>query len=610
MMWGGQRELRWSMEKLADDALDRAGVELDPRGYLVGLPLDEDAHDPVLVEPDRDAFDVSLLLRLMSRAAALFDEHVARLGPSLDAAEGASRPEGVPAGAPCDALSDPEAEVPSAHSEHYLAALCEGYRRQVVTEALTEASRFDDRTICVGSSVVVGKHRVFPVLAVLTDPWLELPHLTRTYVDGFTADASFAEAVVNDVLRAASHELDRKHPGSLIGVDAGAVLRSAADHFVNACAARAGQEFAHGLRDALDAVSAQTYEGRPGVGRLVLAQPNHPDVKCEVTFEHEVPVSVPRSFRKALEMSGPGFELLCDGRRVYGLGWQLASYDARSEQCFSVRIVGNGSWELWHGSTPHLRVDNGHPTLPRDRVDAETFSLTVQRLFPDASASSAEILWDMAQACIRQQHGTMLVVHPNASAEGARLLPQAYTVEPTHLGPSAFTALTKVDGAVLVSPEGLCHAVGVILDGAATGTGDISRGARYNSAIRYLAGMGKGSMVIIVSEDGRIDILPQMARRVRRAAVERAVRQLVEASRGDENGVIDYETFARLDTRAVALEFYFDAAQCEAVNEARENVEQKRWAEERVRMQVVPIAPHPAMDDSYFITSGGDAPQG
>ena len=43
--------------------------------------------------------------------------------------------------------------------------------------------------------------------------------------------------------------------------------------------------------------------------------------------------------------------------------------------------------------------------------------------------------------------------------------------------------------------------VGVILDGAATGTGDISRGARYNSAIRYLAGRGKGSMVIIVSEE-------------------------------------------------------------------------------------------------------------
>ncbi|MBD4677657.1 hypothetical protein GUG47_17750, partial [Xanthomonas citri pv. citri] len=87
-----------------------------------------------------------------------------------------------------------------------------------------------------------------------------------TTIDGFAAAACFPGAVIDDVLRAASHELDRKHPVSLIGIDAGAVLRSAADTFVNGCASRAGQEFALGLRDALDAVSAQTYEGRASLG--------------------------------------------------------------------------------------------------------------------------------------------------------------------------------------------------------------------------------------------------------------------------------------------------------------------------------------------------------
>lgn len=105
-------------------------------------------------------------------------------------------------------------------------------------------------------------------------------------------------------------------------------------------------------------------------------------------------------------------------------------------------------------------------------------------------------------------------------------------------------------------------------------------------------------MVIIVSEDGRIDILPQLARRMRRSTVERVVQQLVTAAHEGH----DYEKVARLDARATQLEFYLDAEQCEAVNDARETVEQRRWAEERVRMQVVPIAPHPAMDDSYFVT--------
>lgn len=571
-MFEGQHDLRWSMERLADEALDRAGVELDPRGFLVGLPLEDAPEDlPIAIEPARRAFALDGLGELMGKADGLY----------LDQLEGDNTP-----------------DAGEAH-EHYLAALREGCRRQVVVEALTQAARFDNRTVCVGMSVVVGHYRVFPVLAVLTEPWEELATLSSTTVDGLSVDASFHEAVVNDVLRAASRELDRKNPTSLIGIDAGAILRSAADSFVNSCVARSGQDFAHGMRDALDAVSAQTYEGRAGLGSLILAEPNHPSVHQAVTFDHRVPLTTPRAFRKALEMSGAGLQLLADGREVFALGRLEDDYDVRSERCFTFKVVGNGSWELWHANTPYLRVDNGQPSLPRDVVDADIFADTVRRVFPESTHQDAKALWDMANACIQQSHGTMLVVHPDAVAEGERLLPQAYTIEPTRLGPSAFTALTKIDGAVLVSPDGVCAAVGVILDGAATGTGDVSRGARYNSAIRYLAGAGKGSMVIIVSEDGRIDILPKLARRIRRSTVQRAVDLLVAAAEDHE----DYETFARLDNYASKLEFYFDAEQCEAVNDAREAVEQHRWATERVRMQVVPIAPHPAMDDSYFIAS-------
>ena len=37
-MFEHQAELRWSMERLAAEALDRCGVETDPRGFLVGIP--------------------------------------------------------------------------------------------------------------------------------------------------------------------------------------------------------------------------------------------------------------------------------------------------------------------------------------------------------------------------------------------------------------------------------------------------------------------------------------------------------------------------------------------------------------------------------------------
>lgn len=570
-MFEHQAELRWSMERLADEALDRCGVELDPRGFLVGIP-ELDPGLPVRIEPRRRAFDVD-------KVEGVLDDIDARLKRRL----GELAQEDVP-----EELEE---------QEYFQRAVLEGCRREAVVDALQVAARFTDRTVCVGMSVVVGAYRIFPVLAVLTEPWEELPGLVSDSVDGLGVPTSFPEAVVNDVLRAASRELDRLSPASLTSVDSGAILRSAADTFVNGIVARTGATAAHGLRDALDAVSAQTYEGRASLGTMVVAERGHPSVEVDVTFTHPVPVSVAASFRKVLEMSGVRLRLLCDGREIYGLGSVSADYERDQEQVYVARVVGNGSWELRHGAQPLLRVDNGHPTLPQDQIDDDTFVEIFSRVFPDQDVQGRSAVWELARACTQQRHGTMLVVHPDAAAEGERLLPQAHLVEATRLSARTLTAMTKVDGAVLVSPDGTCHATGVILDGAATGTGDGSRGARYNSAIRYLAGAGRGSMVIIVSEDGRIDLLPMHKRRVSRGRVERAVDRLVAAAREEE----DYETFARLDRTVSALEFYLSAGQCELVNEAREAVEQRRWIEERVRMQVTPIQPHPGLDESYFV---------
>lgn len=570
-MFEHQAELRWSMERLAEEALDRCGVELDPRGFIVGIP-ELEPERPVRIEPRRRAFDVD-------KVEGVLDDIDARLRRRLRELAREDLPE--------------ELE----EQEYFQRAVLEGCRREAVVDALQVAARFTDRTVCVGMSVVVGAYRIFPVLAVLTEPWEELPGLASDSVDGLGVPTSFPEAVVNDVLRAASRELDRLSPASLMSVDSGAILRSAADTFVNGIVARTGSTAAHGLRDALDAVSAQTYEGRASLGTMVVAERGHPSVEIDVTFTHPVPVSVAASFRKVLEMSGARLRLLCDGREIYGLGSVSADYEQASEQVYVARVVGNGSWELRHGAQPLLRVDNGHPTLPQDQIDDDAFVEIFSRVFPDQGEEGRSAVWELARACTQQRHGTMLVVHPDAAEEGERLLPQAHLVEATRLSARTLTAMTKVDGAVLVSPDGTCHAIGVILDGAATGTGDGSRGARYNSAIRYLAGAGRGSMVIIVSEDGRIDLLPIHKRRVSRGRVERAVERLVAAAREEE----DYETFARLDRTVSGLEFYLSAGQCEVVNEARESVEQRRWIEERVRMQVTPIQPHPGLDESYFV---------
>lgn len=157
--------------------------------------------------------------------------------------------------------------------------------------------------------------------------------------------------------------------------------------------------------------------------------------------------------------------------------------------------------------------------------------------------------------------------------------------------------MTNIDGAVLVSPDARCYAVGVILDGRATGIGDSSRGARYNSAVRYREAVGDDCLVIIVSEDGMINLLPDLKRRVNRSDVERAVADHDAASRGE----VDFEEFSRHDDHVMALAFYLNAAQCDQVNAARARVEEYRWNLYQMRIGYAQLAPDPGMNDSYFL---------
>lgn len=569
-LWDNQHHFRWSLERLVNEALDVCGLPADPRAFLIGFPLGVPGE--VAMEPLRGAFDTEPLTGVLELAGRRFRSHEAQ------------------AAAPAE---------PAARAA-FLNELAEHCRVLVLAEALTAAARSADRRYLVGRSAIVGDHRIFPVVAVDRDAWYEVPAL-HTQADVLDpVDRSFARSVVRAALDVATYELGRREPLGLTNVEPAAILSTAADAFVAGVLRLTGQQFGQGARRAIDLVSAQPYEGRDGIGEVVLARHGHPDVVVEIEFENPVSMHSTGSFRKILEMGGHGLSLLSDGRSIYGLGWLDPAYDSARQDAFVATISRNGTWELWHGSTPYLRVDNGMPSLPREQLGAEDFVDTVERVFGHVEGRDATRLWDVAEACAKQAHGTMLVVHPDAAAERTRLMPLVYSVRPARLAGRALQAATAIDGAVLVSPDGRCHAVGVILDGQATGTGDASRGSRYNSAIRYLAGAGKGSMVIIVSEDGRIDLLPRLMRRINRSHVERVVARLIEAS-GDDS---DFETFARLDRYAQGLEFYFDQDQCKAVNAARERVEVRQWTEEGMRVTMVPISPDPAMDPGYYLVEG------
>ena len=153
-----------------------------------------------------------------------------------------------------------------------------------------------------------------------------------------------------------------------------------------------------------------------------------------------------------------------------------------------------------------------------------------------------------------------------------------------------------MDGAVLVAPDGICYAVGVILDGAASEKGDPGRGARYNSAVRYEESSDHTTVIAVVSEDGGITMVPPIRRRVRRQAIEDIVVAFEAALMSERRGA-----FADAYKEVQRYAFYLSPEQCARINEV---VAQERKRREEAGSIVIVrdvIAPSTDLNDSYFL---------
>ena len=94
----------------------------------------------------------------------------------------------------------------------------------------------------------------------------------------------------------------------------------------------------------------------------------------------------------------------------------------------------------------------------------------------------------------------------------------------------------------------------------ATKRGDPSRGARYNSAIRYIATVNSPTMCLVVSEDGYVNMLPTLRPQVRKSEIEKRVAQLKT-----ENTENCHKTRTWLEEHR----FYLTAEQCDVVTSVR-----------------------------------------
>lgn len=470
-------------------------------------------------------------------------------------------------------------------------ALVDRLRGRALAELL--APQHPEVRLFSGRSVLVDDLHLYFLFAV------DAEHLDQ--VPSFPADSSrrprsLVHAVMEEVLTRVWRALvapdtdDWVIPLALPTSD---LIRNAAGNLVRtAFAGIGGTRITHTADMSLNAISALPYEGRAGTGKLVLAAEDLPSAEVLLRFVKPVALRERRTVRKLMEANDEHSALLVNrSGSVYALG----HVQPDDEQAVVVSFLGRGAWDLMRGGRLLLSVRDGEARLPSPPLDEAAFRNLVDRLLPGADF---EKLLQLAYATADHHHGAMLIISSDAAREAARLSPQCIVVQPTELSTDLATRLTSMDGAALVDPQGRCHAVGVILDGRATGEGDAARGSRFNNPIRYLNDNPPNTVILVFSSDGGVDTLPQLRLRMNPAAVRAAIERYVElvTAAPPVRGTV-YEAWNRVSE----LEFYLSENDCSVVNRASARLRVVCNDASALHFGIRDLQPDPRMNDDYWL---------
>ena len=268
------------------------------------------------------------------------------------------------------------------------------------------------------------------------------------------------------------------------------------------------------------AISNLSYEREESLGEIILAKAKHLNKDWEFTkFKDPVRLSEMRAVRKLLQIVSQSahlhpegasniegaYFLLCDTESIYGFGsLPPVSYHFYA-QTFNIRFTNGKTWELLYNNIILMSVFNGNPGLPPKPIfQDQEFKGKIGSL---CNNEAAKVLSNLAREASKQRHGTMLLISEKAGTEAERLSHQCIRIEPMRADTNLMKLVTAIDGAILLDTEGICHAIGVILDGPASTKEDTARGSRYNSAVRYVYGDHGRCLAVVVSADGTLDFV-------------------------------------------------------------------------------------------------------
>lgn len=413
---------------------------------------------------------------------------------------------------------------------------------------------------------------------------------------------SLIDATIDKFLGHSTAELLKPDPGcGLMSLDTEELLRSAGNRLMTGVVLRIDQQCIvgmHNLFRGCTTISSLRYEQSAGAGSILLATKDHPAVEKKVEFASAIRLTSYRASRKLLELASDDLSLHSNSEGIFGLA-TLEAYEADKEDLFEIRVLGHHHWELSHAGHALMRVQYGLPSLPHPSFDEGKLRLDLPRIFKGITAAEIDTLVCLIREAEKEPHGTMLIITEEAEKEAKRLSAQGTVVHPCPLTPELLQHFTRIDGAVILSPQGVCHGIGTILDGKATDKGDPGRGARYNSAVRYVEPIDGPRLAVVVSEDGGIDFIPNLKPTIRRSRIDETI-SILEA-------LANAKTINRLEYISLMdwLEehrFYLRQEDCSILNTIVPQLEDRLISEEKSSVRIIRRAfvPHAEMDEALY----------
>lgn len=561
-MWGYQSHFRVSLEYLAKRVFELIGADTEPKVLLVGLRRPElSTGHPVCIEPENGEWPLALFDRITDEVNEAITDH-----PMQHVFYG-------------DEIS--MREKPDTIRRLTIA-------KQVQSRLDVDGRKQGRRTFC-GTPYPVGDYEVVCALQVSEQLFRQHPSFEAIW-NREPYEASLVNSCISQILKEGLHGLMRPDPGRLIGDDA---MRSAPEVIRRAAASFMRTPFIEGrfadcdMFDAINAISQTQYEGKPGAGRVVFAAADDPNLSFVLKFDRPATLTQTRWARKLMQMAKSETALIADYNIIVGLG-DLSDVSAPP---FSVDFLGHDQWDLRQGEQVLMRCRFGEARLPQETIGKERFIDNMRRVFDSIDDAAIGRFRTVLDILAQLPHGGSLVIASDAASEAKRLERQGTVISPTPLSRALIERATLIDGTILADKNGVCHAIGVILDGPASVESTPSRGSRYNSAVRYVTAASVPRMAFVISEDRTLDVVPLLRPTVERRKIEQAVAGIASATRPTYN---KFRVF--LDDHR----FYLNEEQCLTVNEALDRIEAEPTEMGKITIVTPRFKPHPAFDESYL----------